>query len=237
MASLNHSRYSLPKSLSWLRVVQIGFGALTIVTAIFALAFPGFSYISVVWVLALVLFFLGIEEIIVGIFSRREYRWSTIGFGILILIFAVAIAMSFPVAAAITIIIFISIAFLINGIARIVEGFSGKHSLISRVFPIGVGTMAVVISAPLLISPLFFSSILAGTIIGIGLLVTGPQMLFASQRKICRNSWPLIFNILYVVQYLLMNHKENKHEPSKQPSENYHSGNNCRLHTEVIYCK
>ena len=79
-------------------------------------------------------------------------------------------------------------------------------------------------------------SILAGTIIGIGLLITGAQMVFESQRKICRNSWPLIFNILYVVQYLLMNHKENKHEPSKQPSENYH-GDNCRLQTEMIYCK
>lgn len=237
MASLNHSRYSLPKSLNWLRAVQIGFGVLTIVTAIFALALPGSSYISIVWVLALILFFLGIEEIIVGIFSRREHRWPTIGPGILILIFAAAIAVSFPVAAAITIIIFIRIAFLINGIARIVEGFSGKHSSILRAFLIGVGTMAVVISALLLISPLFFGSILAGTIIGIGLLITGAQMVFASQRKICRYSWPLIFNILYVVQYLLMNHKENKHEPSKQPSENYHSGDNCRLQTEMIYCK
>lgn len=140
MVSLNHSRYSLHKSLNWLRAVQIGFGVLTIVTAIFALAFPGSIYISVVWVLALVLFFLGIEEIIVGIFSRRKHRWPTIGPGILILIFAAAIAMSFPVAAAITIIIFIGIAFLINGIARIVEGFSGKHSSISRAFLIGVGS-------------------------------------------------------------------------------------------------
>jgi uncharacterized membrane protein HdeD (DUF308 family) len=236
MASLNHSRYSLPKSLNWLRAVQIGFGVLTIVTAIFALAFSSSRYISIVWVLALILFFLGIEEIIVGIFLRIEHRWPTIGPGILILIFAAAIAVSFPVETDITIIIFIGIAFLINGIARIVEGFSGKHSSILRAFLIGVGTMAVVIFA-LLISPLFFGSILAGTIIGIGLLITGAQIVFASQRKICRYSWPLIFNILYVVQYLLMNHKENKHEPSKEPSENYHSGDNCRLQTEMIYCE
>ena len=72
--------------------------------------------------------------------------------------------MSFPVAAAIIIIISIGIEFLINGIARIVEGFSGKHSSISRAFLIGVGTMAVVISAPMLKSPLFFGLILAGTL-------------------------------------------------------------------------
>ena len=95
-----------------------------------------------------------------------------------------------------------------------------------------------VIFAPLLISPLFFGSGLAGIIIGKGLLITGIQMVFASQRKICKNSWPQIFNILYLVLYLLMNKNENKYEPSKQLSENYYSGETIvRLHTEVIYCK
>jgi uncharacterized membrane protein HdeD (DUF308 family) len=164
------------KTPSWLRAVQIGLGILTIALSIFALAFPSVTYISVVWVLALVLFFIGIEEILVGIFSPRKSRWSTIGLGVLVLIFA-AIAMSYPVAAAITIIIFIGIAFLINGIARIIEGFSGKHSGASRAFLIGVGIMAVVLSAAVLLSP-FFGATLAGIIIGIGLLITGIQMIF-----------------------------------------------------------
>jgi uncharacterized membrane protein HdeD (DUF308 family) len=239
MVSLNHTRYLLPKSPGWMRAVQIGFGALTIVTSILALVFPGSTYISVVRVLAVVLFFVGIEEIIVGIFSRREYRWPTIGLGILVLIFA-AIAMSLPIAAAITVIYSYttSIAFLINGVARIVEGFSGKHSSISRAFLIGVGTTAVVISAPLLISPSFFGSILAGIIIGMGLVIRGIQTVFASQRKIYRNSWPLIFNILYLVQYLLMNKNKNKH----MNQANNHPkiiilGRRLSLNTEGIYCK
>jgi uncharacterized membrane protein HdeD (DUF308 family) len=165
------------KSPGWLRAVQIGLGILTIALSIFALAFPGVTYISVVWLLAIVLFFVGIEEIIVGIFSPRKSRWSTIGLGVLVLIFA-AIAMSFPVAAAITIIIFIAIAFLINGIARIIEGFSGKHSGISRAFLIGVGILAIVLSVTVMASP-FFGARLAGIIIGIGLLMTGIQMIYA----------------------------------------------------------
>jgi uncharacterized membrane protein HdeD (DUF308 family) len=164
------------KSPGWLRAVQIGLGVLTIALSIFALAFPGVTYISVVWVLAIILFFVGIEQIIVGIFSPRKFRWSSIGLGVLVLIFA-AIAMFYPVAAAITIIIFIGIAFLINGIARIIEGFSGKHSGVSRAFLIGVGILAVALSAAVLISP-FFGAILAGIIIGIGLLITGIQMIF-----------------------------------------------------------
>ena len=162
---------------SWIRIVQIGLGVLTIALSLFALAFPVVTYISIVWILAVVLFFVGIEQIIIGIFSSRRSRWSSIGLGILVLIFA-AIAITFPVAAAITIIIFIGIAFLITGIARIVEGFSGRHSGLSRAFLIGVGILAVVISAAVIISPLFGAR-LAGIIIGIGLLITGIQMVFA----------------------------------------------------------
>ena len=171
------SMYS-EKSPGWVRAVQIGLGVLTIALSIFALAFPATTFISIIWILAVVLFFVGIEEIIVGIFSPRRSKWSTIGLGILVLIFA-GIAMSFPVATAITIIIFIGIAFLINGIARIIEGFSGKHhSGISRAFLIGVGILAIVLSVSVLVSP-FFGARLAGIIIAIGLLITGIQMIFA----------------------------------------------------------
>ena len=172
-----YSSMDSEKSPGWVRAVQIGLGALTIALSIFALAFPATTFISIIWILAVVLFFVGIEEIIVGIFSPGRSRWSTIGLGILVLIFA-GIAMSFPVATAITIIIFIAIAFLINGIARIIEGFSGKHSGISRAFLIGVGILAIVLSVAVLASP-FFGARLAGIIIGIGLLITGIQMIYA----------------------------------------------------------
>ena len=100
--------------------------------------------------------------------------------GYFVLIFA-GIAISYPVAAAITIVVFIGIAFLINGIARIVEGFLGKHSGISRAFLIAVGIMAVALSVAVLASPLFGAR-LAGIIIGIGLLITGVQMVFTGIR-------------------------------------------------------
>jgi uncharacterized membrane protein HdeD (DUF308 family) len=172
-----HNSMDSKKSPGWVRAVQIGLGVLTIALSIFALAFPATTFISIIWILAVVLFFVGIEEIIVGIFSPGRSRWSTIGLGILVLIFA-GIAMSFPVATAITIIIFIAIAFLINGIARIIEGFSGKHSGISRAFLIGVGILAIVLSVTVMASP-FFGARLAGIIIGIGLLITGIQMIYA----------------------------------------------------------
>ena len=68
--------------------------------------------------------------------------------------------MSYPVAAAINIVVFI-------GIARIIEGFTGKHSGIVRGFLIGVGIMAISLSAAVLAFPLFGAR-LAAIMIGIG---------------------------------------------------------------------
>jgi uncharacterized membrane protein HdeD (DUF308 family) len=161
----------------WFRAVQIGLGALTIILSIFALAFPGFTFLSIVVLLSVILLFVGIEKIISGIFLENKSRWATIGLGVLVLIFA-GLAMAFPLAAAFVLVIFMGISLLFNGIARIVEGMTGKHSGVSRVFLVGVGILALVISLLVLSFPLF-GIVLAGTIIAIGLLITGIQMVFA----------------------------------------------------------
>jgi uncharacterized membrane protein HdeD (DUF308 family) len=168
------------KSPGWVRAVQVGLGALTIVLSILALVFPAVTFSSIIWILAIVLFFVGIEQIIVGIFSPGKSRWTSIGLGILVLIFA-GLAMAYPVAAALIIIIFIAIAFLVNGIARIIEGFSDRHSGASKAFLFGVGVLAIAISIAVLVSP-FFGAVLAGIIIAVGLLITGIQMVVAGIR-------------------------------------------------------
>ncbi|HEX9319944.1 MAG TPA: DUF308 domain-containing protein [Nitrososphaeraceae archaeon] len=168
------------KSPSWLRAAQIGLGALIIVLSLFALASPAITYISIILILAIVLFFVGIEEILVGIFSPGKSRWANIGLGVLVLIFA-GLAISYPATTALIIIIFIAVAFLINGIARIIEGFSGKHSGASRAFLVGVGALAIALSIAVLVSP-FFGAALAGIVIAVGLLITGIQMVVAGFR-------------------------------------------------------
>lgn len=168
---------SLVSSPRWFRGVQIGLGALTIILSIFALALPGFTFLSVVVLLSVILLFVGIEKVISGIFLQNKSRWATIGLGILVLIFA-GMAMAFPLAAAFVIVIFIGVSLLFNGVARIVEGMTGRHSDMSRAFLIGVGILALIISVLVLSFPLFGIE-LAGTIIAIGLLITGIQMVFA----------------------------------------------------------
>ena len=74
-----------------------------------------------------ILFFVGIEKIITGIFLPQRSKWATIGLGVLVLIFA-GLAIAYPEATAFVVIIFIGVALLFNGIARVVEGMSGHHS-------------------------------------------------------------------------------------------------------------
>lgn len=172
---------SLVSSPRWFRGVQIGLGALTITLSIFALALPGFTFLSIVVLLSVILLFVGIEKVISGIFLENKSRWATIGLGILVLIFA-GMAMAFPLAAAFVLVIFMGVSLLFNGVARIVEGMTGRHSGMSRAFLIGVGILALIISVLVLSFPLF-GIVLAGTIIAIGLLITGIQMVFAGVSR------------------------------------------------------
>ena len=166
---------SMEKSPGWLRGVQIGLGIITVILAIYALAFPAVTFLAVIVILAIILFIVGIEKIITGIFLPVKGRWATIGFGILVLIFA-GLAISFPEATAMVVTVFVGIGLIFNGCARIVEGISGKHSGWAKFFLIGVGILSIIIGAVVLVSPLF-GAVFIGIIIAVGLLITGIQMI------------------------------------------------------------
>ena len=166
---------SVEKSPGWLRGIQIGLGIITVILSIYALAFPAVTLLALIVVLAIILFIVGIEKIITGIFLPVKGKWATIGLGILVLIFA-GLAISFPEATALIVTIFVGIGLLFNGCARIVEGISGKHSGWAKFFLIGVGLLSIVIGTVVLASPLF-GAVFVGLIIAIGLLITGIQMI------------------------------------------------------------
>lgn len=166
---------SIGESPRWLRGIQIGLGIITVILAIYALAFPAVTFLAVIIILAIVLFIAGIEKIITGIFLPVKGRWATIAFGVLVLIFA-GLAISFPVATALVVAVFVGIGLIFNGCARIAESVSGKHSGWAKFFLIGVGILSILIGAIILASPLF-GAVFIGIIIAFGLLITGIQMI------------------------------------------------------------
>ena len=171
----------IEKRPPWVRAVQIGLGAIIIVLSILVLVSPASAFVSIVWLLAIILFFVGIERVISGIFLPGKHRFYSIGLGILILILA-GIAISYPTEAALLIIVLIAIALLIIGASRIIEGLSRRHRVFSRGFHLGVGILAVAIGIAILVLP-SFGAALAGFLIAIGLLVIGIQMVITGIRS------------------------------------------------------
>lgn len=171
----------IEKRPPWVRALQLGLGAIIIALSIWALVSPKDAFVLIVRLLAIILFFVGIERVISGIFLPGKHRFYSIGLGILILILA-GIAISYPTEAATLIIIFIAIALLIIGGSRIIEGLSRRHRGFSRGFHLGVGILAVAIGIAILVLP-SFGAALAGFLIAIGLLVIGIQMVITGIRS------------------------------------------------------
>ena len=165
------------KSEGWVRAVEIGLGIIVVILAFYALAYPGATFVSLVWILGIILFIVGIDRIITGIFLPIKGRGATIGLGILVLIFA-GLVIAYPGFATWIITVFIGIALLFAGASSIVQGFSGKGSGWKRAFLIGVGALLIVIGIMVLVSPVF-GAVFAGFVVAIGLLIAGIQMIVA----------------------------------------------------------
>ena len=179
---------SLDKSPGWLRGAQIGLGILVVILSIYALAYPGAAFVSLVLILGIILFIVGIEKIISGIFLPIKGRGATIGLGIIVLIFA-GFVIAFPGFATWIITIFIGIALLFSGAASIAQAFSGRESGWKKAFLIGVGALLIILGIMVLVSPVFGAQF-AGFVIAIGLLIAGIQMIAvgATGRKMMPDS-------------------------------------------------
>jgi uncharacterized membrane protein HdeD (DUF308 family) len=179
---------SMDKSPGWLRGVQIGLGILVVILSIYALAYPGAAFVSLVLILGIILFIVGIEKIISGIFLPIKGRWATIGLGILVLIFA-GFVIAYPGFATWIITVFIGIALIFGGAASIAQGFSGRESGWKKAFLIGVGALLIIIGIMALVSPVFGAQF-AGFVIAVGLLIAGIQMIAvgATGRKMMPDS-------------------------------------------------
>ena len=179
---------SMDKSPSWVRGVQIGLGILVVILSIYALAYPGAAFVSLVLILGIILFIVGIEKIVSGIFLPIKGRGATIGLGILVLIFA-GFVIAFPGFTTWIITVFIGIALLFGGAASIAQSFSGRESGWKKAFLIGVGALLIILGIMVLVSPIFGAQF-AGFVIAIGLLIAGIQMIAvgATGRKMIPDS-------------------------------------------------
>ncbi|HJR47841.1 MAG TPA: hypothetical protein VJ799_06765 [Nitrososphaeraceae archaeon] len=89
------------KSPSWMRLAQIGLGIIAIVLSIYVLtSSPVLTLVTIALLIAVVLFVVGIERIINGLFLEGKHRFTNVGLGIAVVALSV-IAMAFSIATGI----------------------------------------------------------------------------------------------------------------------------------------
>ena len=169
------------KTHGWMRLAQIVLGALAIIVSLFVIGNPGLTTITLVYLISLLFFIVGIEKILTGIFFKNKSRLASIGLGILVLILS-GLALAFPVGATFVLILLVGLALFFDGIARISHGVGEKsESKLNRFFSIGVGILSIAIAIFIMVSPAFGFAFV-GFLIGIAILITGIQILVAGLR-------------------------------------------------------
>jgi uncharacterized membrane protein HdeD (DUF308 family) len=169
---------SVEKSPGWLRVAQIGLGLLILFFSIVVLINPILGGISVIFFLALLLLFAGIEKVVTGIPLPGKSRFISIGLGIIVIIISL-VAMAYPVGASIFVVLLLGIALLVDGISRVIHGIKDKQGKgWSKMFGIGVGILSVIVGIAVMVYPGIGLSF-AGILIGIALLITSIQIISA----------------------------------------------------------
>lgn len=169
---------SINKSPKWLRVSQIGLGLVILFLSIIVLINPIFGTISVIYFLAFLLLFAGIEKVISGFVTSGKSRIIGISLGIIVIIISL-IALAYPIGASILVVLILGIALLVDGISRIIYGLRDKQTKNwSKMFSIGVGILSIIFAIAVLAYPGIGLAI-AGILIGIALLVTSIQIISA----------------------------------------------------------
>jgi uncharacterized membrane protein HdeD (DUF308 family) len=114
------------------RLPTIGFGILVIILAGIAIAFPVWTTVLLIYLIAFALLFDGISRVAHGVGDKESRGWArgfSIGVGILEIILSIMILVS-PAIGAALVGILIGIALLIVGIQVVVAGISGRRTTI-----------------------------------------------------------------------------------------------------------
>jgi uncharacterized membrane protein HdeD (DUF308 family) len=172
---------SIDKSPGWVRLAQIGLGVIILILSIIVLLNPVLGSISIIFILALLLFFAGIEKVVSGIIGRGKSRLASVGLGIIVIVISL-IAMTYPEGATVVIVVLLGIALLVDGISRIIHGLrSKKETGKSNLFGMGVGALEVIFAIAVIVIP-NIGIALAGILIGIALLITSIQIILSGIR-------------------------------------------------------
>ena len=168
----------LLKQPGWLRALEIVTGLLAIVLGVLVLAFPGWGISTLVVLLSIGLFFIGIRSIsLIGHKSlSSSLRTLSVISGIISLILAVLVA-TFPGYGKLTLLILVSFGLIVYGFGRIFLASTLKATIgWLRGIMVAVGVIDVILSVIVLVLPGLSLQTFA-VVLSALLLVSGAEMI------------------------------------------------------------
>jgi uncharacterized membrane protein HdeD (DUF308 family) len=111
------------------RAVNVGIGIVAVALAIVALVYADLTTQVLIYILSFVLLLNGVARLVIGGFGRAFPKWLR-GFfvivGILTIVLSVVVFVS-PGFGFLALVLLLSLTFMFNGIARIVQGITGTQ--------------------------------------------------------------------------------------------------------------
>lgn len=163
-----------------MRIVQIIFGLIAVISAGIILAFPNIGIYAVLFMIALSFMFMGIERLIIGIFLPliKQVKHLNIGMGIASILLSI-ICILFPNIAIEILVVIISFVLMLVGFTRIIHVL--KHKEIqkwTRIIGVVLGLASIGLAIGSMVSE-SFGIILINFFIAVGLLAMGFELIIA----------------------------------------------------------
>jgi len=142
----------------WVRALRLIVGFIAIAASVVALAFPGFSVVTLLFLLSFVLLFLGVARVVLSVKTKswsKVHRAFYAVAGVVGLVLGVVV-LAFPLLGIATLIFLLALALLTYGIVTLVIAGSAPSSVVSkwkRVLLVLVGALSVIFSLTVLVFP------------------------------------------------------------------------------------
>lgn len=167
------------KQKAWLRILEIILGIIVLILAGYVLAYPGIAILSLIFVLGIGLFILGITRI-AGAFAPgvpSGMRVLSVIIGVIAIILAIYVV-AYPAAGALTLIFFLGFGLLLSGMEALALGGSFGSGA-GKTASIVLGVIAIILAFVVLLYPgvalgtLVFLLAISFVILGIEAIVSG----------------------------------------------------------------
>jgi uncharacterized membrane protein HdeD (DUF308 family) len=110
----------------WMRVFEIGLGIVIVALSAIVILNPISGFLSIIWILGILLFVIGIDMIVSHLFTHQRSRFAGISLGIAVIILAF-IAIAFPLITSIIVIALFGVALLFSGVSKIIHGVNNRQ--------------------------------------------------------------------------------------------------------------